>query len=161
MSSFTEPVSARFDPDLDPGVARLFPAWVYYLNWDDETEYVYMPDGQVSDGLSGPWFMRWMFQRWDQRTIKAARAHDQLYQFPFLCRTTSDVSRQITRKEADALFYDMLLLGGRDWVRRSSWRRYREVNWKLRCATAYYLLRAFGWVAWNRHRKNDKGGVRI
>ena len=161
MSSFTEPIKASFDPDLAPGVARLYPAWVYYLDWDDESEYVNMPAGQISDGLSGPWFLRWMFRKWDQRTIKAARAHDELYDNPYLMSTISALCRPISRKTADDLFLEMVLLGGSKWIQRSKWSRYRAWNWRTRAKIAYLALRAFGWIAWNKHRKRDRGAIRI
>ena len=161
MSSFTESFSAKFDNDLKPGTARLYPAWVYYLDWDDETEYVNMGEGQTSDGLSGPWFMRWLFQKWDQRTLKAARAHDELYDNPLLFSTVTAACRLITRKEADELFYDMIMLGGAQWIKASRWSSYRYWNWKTRCLIAYYGLRIGGWWAWYKHRKKDAGGIRV
>lgn len=126
------PLSFTFDHDLKNGFARAHcPSTPIY-------------HGMVTDGLSGPWIIRGLFRRWDQRTILAAIIHDRDYYLQI-------ESRQFVDKK----FYKNLLAGGEPWIMRSkTLRPWRIVNWYARCILAYWSLRAFGWIAWRNHAKS-------
>lgn len=84
-----------------------------------------VPKGFVIDGASVPWFMHWYADD-DDELLPAATIHDYLYK-----------RQRCTRKQADDIFYALLLLTGvRDRKALAVW-----------CA-----VRTFGWWAWRKHR---------
>lgn len=103
--------------------------------------------GVVTDGMSGPWFIRWLFDRFDRRTIDAAVNHDDWYKRGNMLRFKADSQFRVK------MLYNHHVLS---WQNRSkSLRLWRKFNWRVRVEFAYYMLRAFGGVAWRKHRKNN------
>ena len=86
-----------------------------------------VPAGFKSDGASVPrFFWRAVFPPGDSRALRAAVAHDFIYrEHPF----------GWTRKEADALFYDLLREDGTSWFSAQS---------------AYWGVRIFGGASWKK-----------
>jgi len=84
--------------------------------------------GLVTDGLSVPWFIAWLFGRFG-KYLKIAIVHDYLYK-----------SKVRTRKESDTIFYNGL----------------RELGCgRLKAGFAYRSLRLFGAIAWRKHAQED------
>ena len=112
-------------------------AFVLFLNWGVSyqvkeeawlhTEIV-VPDGMVTDGLSVPRLARSIFDR-QGRLFEVAVVHDYLY-------------RQGEWKRRDC---DRLL---RDFARSEG-----VSEWRVQLA--YQALRAFGWIAWRKHRRGE------
>lgn len=122
-------IKISFDLDLPNGFGRV-----------DCPENPHIHD-TITDGLSGPWFMRWMFKTYDQRTLEAAIYHDKAYWL-----------KAMPRRKADRAFYCAIIEGGHSWINRSKrLRKWRRFNWGARCMAAYVLLRAFGWIPWLMH----------
>ena len=140
MSDFTRPAILSFSKHVPAGCSILVYSFVFYVDWDDETDFVSVPALMVTDGLSCPSFIAWMFRKYDSRTLKAALIYDFLYRFNVI-KSTVDVPRICTRKEADVIFYRAILLACRSSNAR------RLFSWKVRCMAAYYALRVFGGLA--------------
>ena len=84
-----------------------------------------VPHGTITDGLSVPWFLGWLFGRFG-KYLRIALVHDRLY-----------TVQTHSRKYADKLFYDGL----------------RELGCgAFKAQTAYWSLRAFGGIAWRSHQ---------
>ena len=108
----------RFTADRDQR-ARLHTGIVY--------GNIHVPHGTVTDGLSVPWFIGWLFARFG-RYLLFGILHDHLYH--------TQVSH--TRKEADQLFYTGIRSIGCGYIK---------------ARIAYGSLRLFGWIAWNKHSR--------
>ncbi len=92
-----------------------------------------VPAGFETDFASVPRFF-WRIVPPFGRYSPAAVVHDFLY-----------FSGQVSRKDADETFYRLMgSLGVPDWKR-----------WAM-----YYAVRAFGWIAWNEHRKRKGLGLK-
>ena len=84
--------------------------------------------GFVCDLESVPRLLQWLFPKLGRGAL-AGIAHDRLY-------ARGEVSRAI----ADALYLGLLRELGVGWCERT---------------TKYLALRAFGWAAWNAHRRRE------
>jgi len=154
MSSFTKPVQIEWSED-HPRLAKTLEGYVYYLEWNDESDYVAVPAGFLFDGASTPARYDFILPRWNGKTIKAALIHDYAYKFRTIT-TMKGHTYKCTRKDADKIFLDMLRISGEKYIKRSkSMKWYRRFTWRLRCNLAYMALRAFGWIAWGKHRFNE------
>ena len=145
MSSFTNPIILSFSPLVPTGCSILVYGFTFYVKWDDETDYVEVPALMTTDGLSMPKALMFLFRKYDSRTIKAALVHDYLYKFRVV-KSTVNPAHVCTRKEADVIFYKAISIGCR------SSNGLRRFLWKSRCLLAYWALRVFGRLAWNRYR---------
>jgi hypothetical protein len=85
-------------------------------------------DGCVSDGISYPWFLRPLFNRFKKPYVYSAVRHDKVY-----------IDHSYPRAVADSLFRDSLIED--------------KMN-PILANTHYYLVRWFGW----RHWKDDYHG---
>lgn len=73
--------------------------------------------------------------RFNPHWLDAALIHDWIYRYP-----RYDNGTKITRLEADQIYYIYLKhLGVWSWTRK----------------LFYAGVRLFGWIAWNKHRRND------
>lgn len=79
----------------DPDVRFLNSKNKVMLLTDYPTPEIIVPKDFVSDGVSSPWWARWLFPRYG-RTLSAAIVHDYCY------------GGNIPRKRADELFYKNL-----------------------------------------------------
>ena len=110
----------------------------YQLNFDGYSRIV-VPKGFVYDGASVPTGFYWILKR-DGLCRAAALIHDFIYKHKgmncvqTLNRKRNFVYKEVDRKFADDLFYDLLLLAG-------------VKKWKAK--TAYRAVRMFGWYSWN------------
>ncbi len=93
-----------------------------------------VPEGFVWDGASAP--IRSSVRK-DGLIRAAALIHDYLYRN--LGRATDSLS--FSRKGADRLFRAIMLKAGMS-------------RWKA--GKAYFAVRWFGWLAWNKHKRNHK-----
>ena len=109
--------------------------WQFKLNTH---EYV-IPAGFVFDGASIPKFF-WSYLSPTGVLLMPGLIHDWVYKYTKLNRVDGNKSLTMNQKDCDILFRDLAIaING-----------FTVINW-----AAYYILRAFGWVAWNSHRKND------
>lgn len=90
---------------------------------------VMVPEGFIYDGASAPWLSVFLLRlgRHGPRMLGPTAAHD------FLYRAKEFDGRKFTQKEADTVYYDMLLSNG---VK------------KYKCKTHYSVLRKLGGKAW-------------
>jgi hypothetical protein len=88
-----------------------------------------VPAGFVCDLESVPRLLQWLFPKLGRGAL-AGIAHDDLY-----ARGT------VTRAIADAAYLALLKQFGVSWSER---------------VTKYLALRAFGWAAWNHHRRREE-----
>ena len=88
-----------------------------------------VPKGFRTDFASIPRVLRRMYPKLDTH-IRAAVLHDYLYQ-----------SGMLSRKDADRAFLDVMRQHG-----VPAWKRY----------SMYYGVRACGWYAYNKYRKNEQ-----
>jgi hypothetical protein len=104
----------------------------YYSNSNDKEYRLTVPAGFVFDGASIPrFFWRIAGHPMLPRYIAAAVVHDYLYGLlgPY------DNGYEMTRKEADLLFYDMLRTDGVSWLKANE---------------MYYAVRAGGWKGFRK-----------
>jgi len=124
--------------------------WVTYVRkWKlEENWYHTLPNGKciklniglIFDGVSVPKIF-WAFLSPTGLLFLAAIAHDQIYKNKGILISDNrmdlighcpDFFKELTQKEGDEMFLSIAL----------------QVN-------GYYLLRLFGWVAWNKHRRRE------
>lgn len=111
--------------------------WHYTIG---KTNYV-IPLGFVFDGASVPKFLA-TFLSPVGVLLMGGLVHDYAYKYGALLKKgkLKENATTLTQKEADILFRDICI----------------EVNgFKVLNYLAYYALRLAGFVAWNKHRKND------
>lgn len=93
----------------------------------------------VTDGASIPWYVRWLIPK-SGKWNRAALFHDYLYKYGGFWNEKAEWIA-VTRQEADDIYYGLM--------------RSRGVS-KKNAQTQWTGLKAGGWVAWNKHRRNDK-----
>lgn len=125
MSSFTEDIQLKISSRRDK-FATVIHQYDWYTSPSSKLETIVIEIGFVTDGLSVPWLLSWMFSRYGI-FLKAALIHDKNYK-----------EQRYTRAKADQWFREGLLVLGCS-------------KWKAN--VAYWALRAFGGIAWNRHKK--------
>ncbi len=114
--------------------------WEIVKDWSfsiDDQEYL-IPEGFVFDGASIPKY----FWNWLSPTgilLVPGLVHDYLYANEHLIRKDRTPGEKKTQKECDEIFRDAAI----------SVNGFKVINW-----IAYYALRAFGWVAWRKHREH-------
>jgi len=119
MSTFTTPLIVS--PLPDGRKWRLVRPFSYHIGSKYSRDIIWVPAGFVTDFASVPWVL-WTFLPYWGKYGKAAVLHDYLYQ---------TYSR--TRKEADDIFYEAMLVGG-------------TKPWKAKIM--HWGVRLFGWLAW-------------
>lgn len=97
------------------------------MYWAASGKVYPIPRGFITDLASIPRLLRWMFSI-NGLSREPAVLHDFLYSM-----------QPVTRAQADALFLEALTACGVGIVQRNA---------------LYYGVRAGGWVAWNKHKKN-------
>ena len=159
MSSFTTPLIVS--PMPDGRRWKLFKEFTYHIGSKCSNNYIHVPAGFVTDFASIPWVLWSWFPYWGKYG-KAAVLHDWLYlnretsSNRVKCKTCNEVFsggdtnkhkeetghnvwellllRRWTRKEADLIFYEAMLVGG-------------TKPWKAK--VMYLAVRTFGWAAWH------------
>jgi len=119
MSSFTTPLIVT--PMSDGRKWKLWKEFTFHLGSKYSKDYIHVPAGFITDFASVPWFL-WAWLPYWGRYGKAAVLHDHIYQ-----------THSRTRKEADDIFYEAMLVGG-------------TKHWKAR--VMYLGVRWFGWLSW-------------
>lgn len=89
----------------------------------------HVPVNFVTDFASVPRFFWRIVPPWG-RYLRASVVHDYLY-----------YTGEVMRKEADLTLWNIMNIDGVDW-------------WRMQAI--YWSVRAFGWIAWNKHRKKEK-----
>lgn len=125
MSSFTTPLKLEY---LDGRKWKVLEEFDYWIGEEVTSELVVVPAGFITDFASIPRVF-WRILPPTDTYGKAALVHDQLYK-----------TGVKTRAESDKIFLEAMEVLG-----VPAWKRY----------SMYWALRAFGWAAWNEHRKND------
>ena len=128
MSSFTTPLVVS--PLPDGRKWRLVFQFRYHIGKRWSKDIIIVPVGFVTDFASVPWLF-WTFLPYWGKYGKAAVLHDYLYQEHNYEAVYND--RDITRKQADQIFHEAMLIGG-------------TRPWKARIM--YWGVRVFGWLAW-------------
>lgn len=124
MSSFTTPLVVS--PLPDGRRWRLVFQFRYHIGKRWSENVIIVPVGFVTDFASIPWLF-WAFLPSWGKYGKAAVIHDFLYQ----SHNYPEMSH--SRKEADDIFYEAMLVEG-------------TKHWKAR--VMYIGVRLFGWLAW-------------
>lgn len=130
MSSFTSPLIVS--PMPDGRNFKLYRSFKYHVGTKYSKNVISVPAGFVTDFASVP-SLFWSFLPYWGRYGKAATLHDWLYH-----------TRETTRKYADDIFYEAMLVGG-------------TPKWQARLM--YWSVRAFAWLAW-KGKKHDRRRTR-
>ncbi len=120
MSSFTTPLVVS--PMPDGRSWQLQKSFTYHIGTKFSRDYTRVPKGFKTDFASVPWVLWSWLPSWGKYG-KGAVIHDYIYQTH--CRT---------RKEADAIFYEAMLVGG-------------TKVWKAKLM--FWGVRIFGFLAWH------------
>jgi len=99
-----------------------------YFYVTSTNKVITVPAGFIFDGNST------LVNKFKPSRQAASLIHDYLYRF-----AKYDDGTICTRLEADQIYYTML----------------KGTTYKITRAFFFAGLRLFGWIAWNRHRKND------
>lgn len=113
------------------------------VHWINDKSFIQIEAGFQTDFESIPRILRSLVPK---RAISAESAaiHDWLYKTAKITKRfhyVNDVDSRVSRKQADLIFLDAMQRSGIGFVRRQ---------------VLYRGVRAGGWLAWNRHRQNDK-----
>ena len=126
MSSFTTPLDIRA---LDDGKTfQVVNPFRYRIGDVKSKNIITVPEGFKTDFASVPRILWNILPPWGKYG-KAAVLHDYLY-----------YSGMFERKECDKIFLEAMKELGVGWIARK---------------TIYSGVRIGGWIAWNKHRKND------
>ena len=127
MSSFTTPLVVEH---IDGRKWRLHREFTFHIGSQWSNKYIHVPVGFVTDFASVPKFVMPLLPWW-AKYQKSAILHDWLYKVKYL------MGNHITRKEADDVFYEAMLV---------EFRHHRSgevVAW-----IEYKVVRLFSWLAW-------------
>jgi len=115
--------------------------WQLSEDWKftiDGTPYI-IPAGFTFDGASIPKFF-WTYLSPTGVLLMPGLIHDWIYMHQSLNRADGLPSLTLSQKECDVMFCELAIaINGFNFINKA----------------AYVALRAFGWMAWNKHRKND------
>lgn len=78
--------------------------------YDNKLVRVDVPKGTTTDLASVPWYLRWFVSNEDPRIVRPSVVHDYLYEMKEV-QAYIDGKRkqvQVTKRESDLLFYEML-----------------------------------------------------
>ena len=128
MSSFTSPLIVSVLPDGKHW--RLERPFTYRIGSRYSRTYVKVPRGFITDWASIPKFLFWLLPWW-AKFNKAPVLHDWLY------KTKRIMGKPITRKEADDVFLEAMVV---------QWRHHRFHNALARLE--YIAVRVFAWLVW-------------
>ena len=127
MSSFTTPLVVQH---IDGKKWRLCREFTYRLGSQWSNKYIHVPAGFVTDFASIPKFIM-PFLPWWAKYQKGAILHDWLYLVKYM------MGRNVTRKEADDIFYEAMMVGFR-----------HHISGKVVAWIEYKVVRMFSWLAW-------------
>jgi len=129
MSSFTTPLVVS--PLPDGRRWRLYLAFVYHVGDRWSRDVICVPRGFITDFASIPKVIFWLLPWW-AKFSKPSPLHDWLY-------TAQQIQgKPITRRKADDIFYEAMLIAFRD-----------HISGKLVAFIEYWAVRLFGWPAWH------------
>jgi len=135
MSSFTSPLIVS--PLLDGKSWRLYKSFTYRIGSRYSKRKIAVPSGFITDFASIPKFIFWLLPWWSKFS-KAPVLHDWLYREKQI--TEGRMFRAITRKQADDIFYEAMLLSF----------RMHGIMGKFIARIEYWSVRIWGWLAWER-----------
>ncbi len=127
MSSFVTPLVVS--PLASGRRWRLFLPFTYHRGSKRSNKIIKVPKGFDTDFASIPKFL-WLFPCW-AKFNKPSPLHDWLYQ------TKQIMGKPITRKEADRIFYEAMLVAFR-----------KHKSGRLIAFIEYWSVRLFGQLAW-------------
>lgn len=132
MSSFTTPLIVS--PMPDGRRWKLHEGFTYHIDSKCSENFIRVPTGFITDFASVPRVFQSIIPAWGKYG-KAAVIHDYLYQEHCIPVSTwlYEVLPRITRKYADTIFYEAMLVSG-------------TKHWKAK--VMYWAVRLFGWFAW-------------
>lgn len=118
----------------------LFDTFEYRLRSHDGAEHVRVAVGFVTDFASIPRLLWWIWPPSQGPYLAAALVHDCLYKTGYVLNRHTGHKRRITRDEADDVIKEVMEVCRTPFLTK-------------RCI--YRGVRLGGWVAWNKHRKED------
>lgn len=130
MSSFTTPLLVTPMPDGKHW--KLLESFVYEVGSLNSGTFITVVGGFITDFASTPGIIWGLFPPWGKYG-KAAVLHDWMY-----------IMGLGNRARSDSIFLEAMLACG-------------TPGWKARII--YSSVRTFGWIVWNRYRKNERKGV--
>ena len=130
MSSFTSPLVVT--PMPDGRTWRLERPFTYRIGSQHSRRFISVPCGFETDFASIPKFVFWLLPWW-AKFNKAPILHDWLY------HAQAIMGKPITRKEADDVFHEAMLIEFR-----------HHGLGKLMAGIEYWGVRAFAWLAWKK-----------
>ena len=128
MSSFTTPL--HVSPTDNGKNWELTRAFTFRIGSKYSNQYIRVPQGFVTDFASIPKCLIWLLPDW-AKFNKAPVLHDYLY------RNKVIMGEIITRKQADDIFLEAMLINWRGYPKR-----FFVAN------VEYYAVRIFSWLAW-------------
>lgn len=130
---FLTPLDAR---ELDDGSGE----WMLLadLVYQGEKDRFVVPKGFRTDFTSTPWFLRWFIPRTGKYT-KAAVVHDFFYRVRPVVEI-GGILEKISQRDADGIMKRIAKELGTIWIRRKA---------------IYRGLRMFGWLTWNKLRRQE------
>lgn len=131
MSSFTDAPVIKFSHPKET-FGYIVEPFAYAIGHKNSPAKIHIEAGFITDGVSVPWFASWLFKR-HGHYLKAAIVHDRLYSSDYVIN-----GEQVTRKEADQIFYQALRVLGCG---------------SFRASIAYVCVRWFGRWGWRRARR--------
>ncbi len=137
MSSFTSPLVVSPMPSGRRWM--LVREFTYHVGSEHSKVYVHVPIGFIMDFASLPlWrLFFWWLPYWAKYN-KPSPLHDWLY------RVKKIMGEPITRKVADDIFYEAMLVAWKDHALGSEL-----------ALLEYQAVRLFGWLSWRRKRVQD------
>lgn len=127
MSSFTSPLWVT--PLSDGSRWRLIRSFTYHIGSKSSRRYICVPRNSITDFASVPKFF-WFLPDWATYS-KSPVLHDHLY------KTGQIMGKPITRKKADQIFLEAMLV---------DWRNHRSRHFVARLE--WLAVRFFGVLAW-------------
>ena len=133
MSSFTTPL--HVSPMSDGRNWELTRAFTFRIGSRYSNQYIRVPQGFVTDFASIPKILTLLLPSW-AKFNKSPVLHD------FLYRTKKIMGEAITRKQADDIFLEAMMVSWKDLPKR-----YFVAN------IEYWAVRIFAFLAWKKRSK--------
>ncbi len=139
MSSFTSELWVSVKDDGRTWTVKR--PFSYHVGSQYSRTYITVPRNFETDFASIPRWLSWLLPEW-AKFHKAAPIHDLLY------RTQQIMGKPITRKRADNIFLEAMLVAWRNYPMRT-----------LMAYLEYLAVRIFAGNAWRRARIGKTGGL--
>lgn len=133
FNRFTQPLETEHDhiASMKHGkeMHKVLRAFSFYVGERENNEWVYIPEGFLTDGASVPKWLHWVIPPWGKHG-QAAVVHDMLCQIPVL--HTPDGMVQINDSRVNDIFKEALVVSGNGRIKVFA------MYWAVK---AYFLFR--------------------